>query len=282
MRRAFYYCWYGDNRHWSEGVVSTPRLGKYDSSDSDVIKQHIQFAKQNDINEYCISWWGIDSYEDKVLMSHLKESFQLENLKISILLETTRYFNAKTEQQYLSVESIQQIVKEVIYLAKNISRVPDSTLDIFIYLSRSITNIHELMRYLNELKIRYPFLRFIGDEVYWFIPSPQDKVRLKLFDSISLYNPHISDEKVIVHFWQNLATLYDKWFSLCKRENLNFIPTILPGFDDSNVRPEARHPVIERDIEQMKRLENQIKKFGCEDCYLCSFNEWHEGTQIEF
>lgn len=173
-------------------------------------------------------------------MSHLKKEFQLAKIKFGILFETSRYFNPKVEEQYLSDEKIDQIVKDVVYLVDNLGSSSDLSLNIFIYLSRLITNIHRLMEPLNRLKNRYPFLRYIGDEVYWFSPLDTDFERYRLFDSISLYNPHISNEKVLENFWESITILYDKWIDFCNHENLYFIPTVLPGFDDSIVRPDAK------------------------------------------
>jgi hypothetical protein len=69
----FYYVWYtgklGEG-HWNGSlrwtVVDEPLLGYYDSSNSTVIRQHLDWFKELGIDFLMISWWGPNSFEDNV------------------------------------------------------------------------------------------------------------------------------------------------------------------------------------------------------------------------
>lgn len=64
---AHYYTWYGPNNHWSNGYTGTPTLGEYDSQDSTVIKQHVEWAENDGIDRFNATWWGPDSYSGRTL-----------------------------------------------------------------------------------------------------------------------------------------------------------------------------------------------------------------------
>jgi hypothetical protein len=75
---AIYYPWYGApdsqslGRHW--GLVSVddieqstdyPILSAYDSQNASLIRNHINIAAEYRVTGFAISWWGIDSYENR-------------------------------------------------------------------------------------------------------------------------------------------------------------------------------------------------------------------------
>mgnify|MGYP000014260914 CR=1 FL=1 len=66
--------------------------------------------------------------------------------------------------------------------------------------------------------------------------------------------------------------------------SVTFIPGVLPGFDDTNVRPEANHPPIPRSVEGFEsQLDIAISLFDPQHnmFMITSWNEWHEDTSIE-
>ena len=81
LRRHFvfeYYPWYGTNpwRHWDQwervppfdiAATSMPRLGPYDSRDAAVIAQHARWMAEAGVGAINVSWWGRDSWEDRLV-----------------------------------------------------------------------------------------------------------------------------------------------------------------------------------------------------------------------
>jgi hypothetical protein len=103
----------------------------------------------------------------------------------------------------------------------------------------------------------------------------------RVFDEISIYNPHVSNNYILSNFWRNLEKLYSEWANFSEQNNLMFTPTLIPGFNDTKVRPQAQHSIIPRDPAKfIKTLEN-FSAQGYRTMNICSFNEWHEDTQIE-
>jgi glycoprotein endo-alpha-1,2-mannosidase len=76
----FYYPWYGNPQtdgewfHWNfEGTVPPlditsryyPALGPYSSNDPETIAQHCAWLRRAGVGVMALSWWGIGSYEDR-------------------------------------------------------------------------------------------------------------------------------------------------------------------------------------------------------------------------
>ena len=78
--------------------------------------------------------------------------------------------------------------------------------------------------------------------------------------------------------WKNWPII-SQW---AKSNNLMFIPSVGPGYIDTEVRPWNR--VNTRSRAGGKYYKESIEKAintGCKVISITSFNEWHEGTQIE-
>jgi hypothetical protein len=90
---AYYYVWYSSSgRHWNDEICNTvrlhPILGQYDSRNSTIHKQHIEWAKYHGINFFAISWWGKNSFENKATLSFIQTLNNIGNpIKFCILAE---------------------------------------------------------------------------------------------------------------------------------------------------------------------------------------------------
>jgi hypothetical protein len=85
-------------------------------------------------------------------------------------------------------------------------------------------------------------------------------------------------------FVDKVQKKYRNWNEVAKEFDVDFIPNVMPGFDDTNVRPEENHPVINRSEEKFKYFCEISQDFIDSDInmvLLTSYNEWHEYTQIE-
>lgn len=59
IRAAFYYPWFPETEDWATRY--TPSLGKYDSSNPDVLATHVAQARYAGLNAFISSYWGRDS-----------------------------------------------------------------------------------------------------------------------------------------------------------------------------------------------------------------------------
>jgi hypothetical protein len=59
VRAAFYYPWYPETENWATRY--TPTLGKYDSSNPDVLATHVAQARYAGLDAFIASYWGPDT-----------------------------------------------------------------------------------------------------------------------------------------------------------------------------------------------------------------------------
>jgi hypothetical protein len=124
-------------------------------------------------------------------------------------------------------------------------------------------------------------LFLIGDEVYWHAPTP---ARLAPFDAVTAYNMHTSIPGIADGFAGRVASRYVPWADAASRAGVAFVPNVIPGFDDTAVRPEAAHPVIPRSPELFAaQLQDALALTSgpTRMVMITSWNEWHEDTSIE-
>lgn len=70
--------------------------------------------------------------------------------------------------------------------------------------------------------------------------------------------------------------------SFCKEHHLIFIPSVGPGYNDEKIRPwNAKNTKKRENGEYYKRMFRAAIQVKPAIISITSFNEWHEGTQIE-
>jgi len=115
---AFYYPWYGNPEkdskwiHWEEGGKNPPMdissdyypvLGAYSSADREVVAQHFAWLRAAGVGVVITSWWGPGSNTDK-LVPLLLEMGERYGIKVAFLIEGTVTRTAKyllTDVQYI-------------------------------------------------------------------------------------------------------------------------------------------------------------------------------------
>ncbi len=288
---AYYYPWYAaDGRHWNEGVPRVPFLGEYGSADEQVINRHIDWASGHGIDFFAISWWGPRSFEADVLTNQYLSADLARDMNFAIMYESTGRLELHDGQIDIgSQRNRDRLRSDFRLLAESYFRHPnylhiDGRPVVFVYLTRimtgdAVTTLDQVRQVVRDTCDEELFL--IGDEVYWHEPTAE---RLGLFDGVTPYNMHTSSPDVADWFLLELPGKYDTWSSACETSGVRFVPSVIPGFDDTAVRPEARHPVIPRSHELFaKQLEMAFDNSDQElrMVMINSWNEWHEDTAIE-
>jgi len=287
---AFYYPWFGPERHWGEGYRGTPLLGEYDSSDAGVIQQHIDWAQSYGVDFFVVSWWGQESMEDRTLKKNFRPLAQTNNFAYVILYESAGLLQMTPEGINLSDETRRNaFLADLRYLSANyftdtnylkISGRPV----IFLYLTRTFSGdvdavLEQARQIVREESGMDLFI--LADEVYW---NPPLASRIKWYDGITAYNMHTSIPGIATNFTGKVMAQYSDWSAAAQLNGILFAPDIIPGFDDTAVRPQANHPVIPR---SPQLFEDQFKKaleFAVDPdkmILITSWNEWHEDTSIE-
>lgn len=266
---AFYYPWYGNPAgaskrwsHWNPHLKShaarhTPQLGWYDSGDEATVRQHIAWAQQAGVDGFIVSWWGPDSFEDRK-MALLLKSADAAHFSISVYLERG--------------STPEQVTAEIEYLIQHYASSPAFLREegepvIFVY-GRVLESMDTAEKWR---QVRDALTR---DHVSVFLVC--DTFNLKLaseFDGVHNYNPVLQPVDQVASVYQAVgigARLAGKLFAA----------TVVPGYDDTRVRTPGN--VAERkDGALYRAFWEAALSANPEWILITSFNEWHEGSEIE-
>lgn len=128
------------------------------------------------------------------------------------------------------------------------------------------------------LKVVFRALRRLSPQTY-----EKDFALSRYFSAITGYNLY-NPGRVTADFLENVEGLYQKFSRYAKSQDLHFIPNIMPGYDDRKQNGLTR-PILERKegkfYEDYWRLAQKYLDPKLELALLTTFNEWHEGTEIE-
>lgn len=285
---AFYYPWYGTPEisgawfHWNEAghnpevllannlpdtATTNHPLKLYDSNDPMVIKEHISLAKWAGIDVFICSWWGMDDFSDRVF----RKALSIAEKEKRVPVKWTIYYETVSQ---VAVDKVEATVKDIMYILKEYADSPaffkvDGKPVIFIY-GRALSQLGDKWRdIVKEVK------RLSKDKVL-FICDSLDARWLDAFDGLHEYNPVGA-----VLAKADMFRRYKACKEICEKRGKISCATVIPGYDDSNVRP--KNPIIRlRDEGKLyKELWENAIKANVDWVLICTFNEWHEGTEIE-
>jgi hypothetical protein len=128
------------------------------------------------------------------------------------------------------------------------------------------------------IKVFYRAMRRNSPNAY-----EKDSCFSRYFSGITGYN--LFNVSRVKDFLKNTEELYRKFWDYAKSQNICFVPSIMPGYNDRNLKGQKR-PVLERgnDGEFYKGFWHLAQKYldpSLNMVLITSFNEWHEGTEIE-
>ena len=286
MVLAFYYAWYrnaevpsGSGRwaHW-EGVLEEdqkidssthyPKLGPYDSLDPELIAQHCAWAREAGIDGLIVSWWGSDCFEDRVLPP-LLEACAASGLKVTI------YYERVPQPQTVSA-TVTDLLAALELHADHPAwlRVEDRPV-VFVY-GRALNQIG-LAGWTSvaaEVNRRYaPGVVLMGDQI--------SRASARIFDGVHTYATAgaLKDKDVgQVRAWAKSA--YRDWVAIAERMGRISTVTVMPGFDNTRGREQGLK--VERFSGRSYRTQWEAALRAEPDWVLItSWNEWHEGSEIE-
>lgn len=253
---AFYYVWYGTPatdgiyQHWSQhghsppdDIASSyyPARGLYSSSDSLVIAAQMDELRAAHVDEVAVSWWGRGSPEDKRLALVLAAA-RADGLAVAAHLEP------------YSGRTVASTVADVAYLRSLGIRT------FYVYRPDDLAS--------GDWRLAQPLLHGGGSTLFaqtalvgWAASAG--------FDGIYTYD-------IVVYGANKFARLCAEAHKL----KLKCAPSVGPGYDarrgsgDPKVKPR-------RDGATYDSMWKLAIAAGADRVTITSFNEWHEGTQIE-
>lgn len=283
MVLAFYYPWYGTPwgqtgawRHWDEGghdpdvfiagrrdlgATDYPVDGPYDSKDRSTIVRHFKLAEEAGIDGFIVSWWGFGTFEDQVFRLMLDVAEEVgTSVKLTIYYETVSGGRDET------AEEVERILGE--YGGREAFLKVQGKPVVFIY-SRAVSQMS-----FRDWDYVLRKVRHDGFDAL-FIADSFDERAAEVFDGLHMYNP-----VGVLSRGGNLTGLYVSVRKLAEGYGVLFAATVLPGYDDTHVRqPGLAYP---RDGGETYRKTWEAALLSHADWVLiCSWNEWHEGSEIE-
>src|SRR5581483_5649817 len=85
---AYYYIWY-DPTTWDTKKSDLPKLGKYSSDDTRVMRQQVEWAKQAGIDGFIVSWKETPQLDRR--LEKLVEVARAEDFKLAIIYQGLDY-----------------------------------------------------------------------------------------------------------------------------------------------------------------------------------------------
>jgi glycoprotein endo-alpha-1,2-mannosidase len=281
---AFYYPWYGTAErqgrwlHWDRvdvqghDIASSrhyPVKGAYDSHDPAIVSWHIATAKRSGISGFIVSWWGINSFEDQAVPL-LLSSAATNDFKISVYWEDAPGHGRA---------QIDNAVRELSYLVKTYGANPaflkaNGKPVIFAY-GRVMGQVplDSWPQIISETRAA------AGD--FLLIADGYQESYARLFDGVHTYN--IAAEVAA----QKPATLRDaiaRDFAgdvrVARNNGRISCLTIIPGYDDTKIRKPGLK-AERRDGFTYRVLWEEAVKAHPDWVLITSWNEWHEGSEIE-
>ncbi len=283
---AFNYPWYGvpdgpggagRTVHWGkidaanhDIAASThyPALGAYDSHDPKVIDQHCQWAKAAHIDTFIVSWWGHGDYSDRA-MPKILEACARHGLAACIYYEAV----PKPQTAEAAARDIIRVLEK--YGSHKAHLKVDGKPVVFIY-GRAVGQLG-LMGWLEAVKLVNAGYRggavLLGDQFSYGAA--------RVFAGVHTYNTAGSlagRSPVDAQKWAEAT--YPSWVQLADGADTIVAITVIPGYDDTKIRKPGL--AVERYDGELYRIQwEQAIVADPHWVLVTSFNEWHEGSEIE-
>ena len=260
---TFFYPWYGESMHWGdfktnspdswssnylpdlEPDVFDPSSELYDSKDVSTINWQLGLMKMASIRVSVSSWGGIDDYTDEAFDIIMNEVMPNPGCSYRDLKWCIYY-----EPEGYGDPSVDEICDDVTYIAEKYGESPhyfkiDGKIVVFVW-ADGVDGVDYAERW-NEVRSR------LGN-VYTV---------LKVFGGYTDYS-YFSDS------WHQYAP------AIRYEEQGSYSAFVSPGFwlvDES--------PRLRRNISEFDQALGTLSASDCSFYMVQTWNEWHEGTQVE-
>eukprot|EP01080_Neovahlkampfia_damariscottae_P003817 gene3817-6978_t len=307
--QVFYYIWYENPKenkrfkHWNHQVLAHwtdevnkkypnvgkeydaskdsiganyfPKRGLYASSSEETITDHFIDMYSNGIGTAIVSWWGTTQSDENgsngdSLIPKLLKCAEFTNMKIVFHLEPYKGRSALSTK------------KDMQYIIDKYGNSP------------------AFYRFYGK-PLFYIYDSYLINENQWsdiLSPKGKNSIRDTKYDAevISLYLNHQSEKFVLTSNFDGIYTYFasdgftvgstpSNWDNIQKWAVKNykiFIPSVGPGYDDTRIRPwNSANKKSRKDGYYYKEMFDKAIDVRSKIITITSYNEWHEGTQIE-
>jgi len=265
---AFYYPWYGtpdgpsgqwvhwDPRRTNRASTHVPAADYYDSLDPETVRRHIREAKAAGIDGFIASWWGLRTFED--------QAFQ-------VLLDVAEEEGFLVTVYYEDAQVYSQIVADVSTIVSRYASSPAffhvGELPVIFFYVRVTAKFT-----LEQWETVFGTLDGRGKSVFAVADSLEPEF-LSAFQGLHTYNP-------VAAPLEEVAKLYRSVSLAARIRGALFAATVLPGYEEA--APRFNSPKADRaDGETYRSYWAAARSSKPQWILITSFNEWHEGSEIE-
>jgi glycoprotein endo-alpha-1,2-mannosidase len=295
---VYYYPWYYNDFHGGHYMRELlvppqyPELGVYNDRAAEVIGQHLKWSRDNGIDFWVTSWWGPGGREDVTTLNYILRHPNIGDTKIALFYETTGRTNEYST--YSNLRPDLAYIAQYYFGHPNYLKIDDKPV-LFIYLTRDLSArgvlANCLMTMRNAASSAGYNIFIVGDHAFGSAPSAAGDIAL--LDAITNYDVYGSmgargyaGQASVNSYFRQQA----RWEQLAQSVDVDFIPSISPGFNDTGVRD--GHPPLSRKLTAedefgslFRAMIIQAREHVDADLgnmlMVTSWNEWHEDTQIE-
>ncbi|MFC1692755.1 glycoside hydrolase family 99-like domain-containing protein [Candidatus Latescibacterota bacterium] len=279
---AFYYNWYqnpdisGRWAHWNEcdfrerdpgrtdgrgyhddlGAFHTPVLGPYDSQDPEVARLHVEWGRKTGIDVFIATWWKRETKKFENILNAAAEG----GMQVSLYYEI------------IPDKDPDEAVTDLLWALDNYGSTPGffrlgGKPVIFIY-GRAMNQISmdDWKGVIKRVKARHDVV---------LIADSTNRDVIENFDGAHTYNVVGTIKRGV-----DMQAFYKKFKTACSEAGVISSATVIPGFDNSRVRKNYLY-VDRREGELYNELWSYALESDPDWMIITSFNEWHEGSEIE-
>jgi glycoprotein endo-alpha-1,2-mannosidase len=276
---AFFYAWYGtpENdgswRHWNQlkhsppdDIASSfyPQRGPYSSRDTAVLAAQMADLRAARIEVIAVSWWGQGSWDDQTL-PELFAAAQAAGIRIAFHLEPYTGQTAASVAADIRYLLARWGSSPALYRASRQTSGDPSVA------ARPVFYLFAASRLPSaDLKTAIAGLRGTADDAIVMIHSPRAVSATRVgADGVYTYDALASPD--------TFAPLV----AACKAADIICSPSVAPGFDNSHAVATGVQTVDRAAGARYDSMWQAALSSGSEWVSVTSFDEWHEGTQIE-
>lgn len=293
---AYYYSWYRPPFPFREYTPAEPILGYYRSADTEVINQHIVWARNHGINWFNMSWDGRNTSDrhapqDEDITDGFLEAELMDRIKFSIFYESNIFleeaddkldFNLETNRETLRRDF--QYLEETFFDESNYLSIDGRPVLTFYTADSFGGSVGDAFADATDAIDHDPYL--VAD----ILGSTDNRTNdwITAFDAVtgySIYNEYVVGDGDYSDFVEYADREMREWALVADYVDLDVIPNVLPGYDDTEIqeRPED-NPVLEREPDGFSELAATVYDWIDPDLdaiMITSFNEWPEYTAVE-
>ncbi|MEO8469629.1 MAG: alpha-mannosidase [Chloroflexota bacterium] len=276
---AFYYGWYGTPaidgrwRHWPQGghtppddigAAFMPAIGPYSSHDPAVLAVHMQELVAARVGTIAVSWWGPGSFDDLGL-SAIIDAAGAAGIGVALHIEPYKDRTAA---------SITRDIRAFVTSYGNrpgVARAIRPTAFGTSTKARPIVYVYQ-PRLVDEIGLR--------DGIDALRGTPADAIVLVQTTGVALVDRLHADGLYSYDVYAVDGTKWDKLLGQCRDKNYLCSPSVGPGYDERRATTLGRS-IDRADGARYDAMWSRAIAAGAEWVSITSFNEWHEGTQIE-